>query len=39
MPTIDVGSDRRGEYFEHWHRVVMNTEHAARAMQHVVFLD
>ncbi|CAA9497274.1 MAG: hypothetical protein AVDCRST_MAG85-1544 [uncultured Solirubrobacteraceae bacterium] len=22
-----------------WHRVVMNTEHAARAMAHVAFLD
>ena len=22
-----------------WHRVLMNTEHAARAMRHVAFID
>jgi hypothetical protein len=22
-----------------WHRVVLNTEHGARALQHVVFID
>jgi hypothetical protein len=30
-PRIDVLRD--------WHRVLMNTEHDARAMRHVVFLD
>ena len=31
--------DHATVHLDGWHRVAMNTEHGARAMQHVVFLD